>query len=105
MKFTPKSIRKHQQGGPVGPAEGAMPDEGAMPQEEMPQEGGQQENPLMALAQGAAQALQSQDCQIALQVCEGLIGLVQQMAGPAPQEQAGEPVFRKGGILTRRIQK
>ena len=96
MKFTPKSIRKLQEGGPV---EQAAPE--AMPAPEA----APQQDPLVALVEMAMQALQSQDCAMMAQVCEGLIQLVQQMAGPAPEAPAGEPVFRKGGILTRRIKK
>lgn len=105
MKFTPRNIKKFQQGGPM-PAESP---EAQMAGEEAtmeaPQEPAPQENPLMMLGEGAAQALQNQDCQIAMQVCEGLLQLLQQMSGPAPQEPQGEPVFRKGGILSRRIKK
>ena len=106
-------IMKFQQGGPVanpamaggapmGP-EGA-PMEGA-PMEGAPAEGGQGEDPLMQLAQMAQMALQGQDCEAAMQVCEGFLMVLQQAMGggeaaaPAPQ---GEPVFRKGGKILRR---
>lgn len=112
MQFTPKkSVKRFQQGGPIAADE-------QIPTEEIPVEGGaegmqeapeeaQQQNPLVMLAQGAVQALQSQDCQIAMQVCQGLIQIVQQaMQGQQPpQETTGEPVFRKGGVLSRRIRK
>lgn len=107
MKIQPKSVKKFQQGGPIdpnaAPAEGAetgAPVEGA---EEAPAEGGQ-EDPMMMIAQAAAQALQTQDCQVAMQVCQALLQLIQQMqGGGAPAEPQGEPVFRKGGVLSRRI--
>lgn len=104
MQFIPKNVRKFQQGGPM-PAEEQMPAEEPMPAEEgAPTEGGQ--DPMMMLAQGAMQALQSQDCQVAMQVCEALLQLVQQaQGGGAPEEPQGEPVFRKGGVLLRRIKK
>lgn len=99
MQFTPKKVKKHQQGGAMMPAE-----ESTAPVEEAPvNEGGQ--DPMMALAEAAAQALQSQDCQIAMQVCQGLISLIQQMSGGATEEPQGEPVFKKGGVLLRRIKK
>lgn len=103
MQFTPKkSIKRFQQGGPVAPEE-------EMPAEEMPAEGAPeaapQDNPLIALAEGAMQALQSGDCQVALQVCQGLVQIIQQMQEPAPQEATGEPVFKKGGVLLRRVKK
>ena len=53
----------------------------------------------------SAQALQSQDCQMAMQVCQAFLELVQQMQGGAPAEPQGEPVFRKGGVLVGRIKK
>lgn len=103
MQFTPKkSVKKFQQGGPIAPEE-------EMPAEEMPAEGAPeaapQDNPLIALAEAAMQGLQSQDCQIMAQVCQGLLEIVQQMQEPAPQEATGEPVFKKGGVLLRRVKK
>lgn len=83
MKITPKT-RKFQEGG-------------AAPQPEA-----QQQDPIMMLAQMAQQALQGQDCQAAMQVCQAFLQVVQEMQG-APQESGGEPVFRKGGVLIRRI--
>lgn len=102
MQFTPKNIRKHQAGGEMMPAEQPMGPEAA-PAEGMPAEGGQ--DPIMMLGEAAMQALQSQDCQMMAQVCQGLVALIQQAAGGAPQEPQGEPVFRKGGVLLRRIKK
>lgn len=106
MQFTPKkSIKRFQQGGPViqeEPVVEEAPVEGGM--EEAPAEGGEQ-NPLVMLAQGAMQALQNQDCQMAMQVCQGLLQVLQSMQGPAPQEAQGKPVFRKGGVLIRRVKK
>ena len=73
---------------------------GAMP---APEQGGQ--DPLMMLAEMAMQALQSQDCNAMAQVCEGFLQLVQQaQGGGAPAEAPqGEPVYRRGGVLSRRI--
>lgn len=104
MQFTPrKSVKKFQQGGTMAPEE-------EMATEETPVEGqeaapAEEENPLIMLAEGAMQALQNQDCQIAFQVCQGLMQVLQQMQQPAPQEATGEPVFKKGGVLLRRIKK
>ena len=94
MKITP---RKFQQGGPMeAPAEDpamAAPEEAAAPE----QGGG---DPLVQLAEMAAQALQAQDPNMMAQVCQALIELVQSaMGGGAPE---GQPVYRKGGILVRR---
>lgn len=103
MQFTPKKpVKKFQQGGPVVPEE-QMPAEG-MPVESAP-EAAPQDNPLIVLAEAAMQGLQTQDCQIMAQVCQGLLQIVQQMQEPAPQEPAGEPVFKKGGVLLRRVKK
>lgn len=74
------------------------------------------EDPTAMLLQGAQQAVQGQDCEMAMQVCQMLIealggGGSPQEAAPqeaAPQEAApapaeGEPVYRRGGRLVRRI--
>ena len=79
---------------------------GAMPAA-APQGG---EDPMAMLMQGAQQAIQAQDCEIAMQVCQMLIELAgggapaeaaPAEAAPAPAE--GEPVYRRGGRLVRRI--
>lgn len=101
MKFTPK-IKKFQTGGQMPVQEPVEQTAEQMPVEEAPAE---EQNPLIMLAEGAIQALQSQDCQIAMQVCQALVQVVQQAAGPAPEAAQGEPVFRKGGVLVRRIKK
>lgn len=95
-------IQKFQEGGamPAEAAPEAAPMEAA-PVEEAPQGGG---DPVMELAQMAMQALQGQDCEAAMAVCEGFVQLVQEMAGggeagapgAAPE---GEPVYRNGGKL------
>ena len=77
------------------------------------------EDPTAMLLQGAQQAVQGQDCEMAMQVCQMLIealgggpqgaapqgaapqGAAPQGAAPAPAE--GEPVYRRGGRLVRRI--
>lgn len=103
MKFRPKdSVQKFQMGGPVAPGE-AAPEQ--MPVEDAPAPEGGQGDPLMQVAQLAAQALQSQDCNAAMQVCQIFLQMVQQMQGQPEPEPAGEPVFRKGGVLVRRNKK
>ena len=69
------------------------------------------EDPTAMLLQGAQQAVQGQDCEMAMQVCQMLIEALggggspqkaaPQEAAPAPAE--GEPVYRRGGRLMRRI--
>lgn len=90
MKIQP---RKFQVGGEMeAPVEEPMP-------AETPEQGAQQD-PLMQLAEMAAQALQSQDPNMAFQVCQALLELIQAaQGGGAPQ---GQPVFRKGGIISKR---
>ena len=93
-----KLISKFQEGG-------AMPPQGGAP---APQGG---EDPMAMLMQGAQQAVEDQNCQIAMQVCQMLLELVgggapgvapgHEAAAPAPAE--GEPVYRRGGRLVRRI--
>lgn len=102
-----KPIGKFQQGGSMPAEDPTMAaGEAGMDGEVATQEAAGQD-PLMQLAQAAMQALQTQDCNIAMQVCQGFVTLLQQAQGGAPAEAApeGEPVFRKGGILVRRIKK
>lgn len=91
-----KNISKFQEGG-------AMPPQGPAPA----QGGG---DPMQEILMGCQQAVETQDCQVALQVCQVML----EMAGggaapaeaapaPAPAEAQGEPVYRKGGKLARRI--
>lgn len=84
---------------------GAMPAEAPQGAETMPQEQGG--DPVTELADMAVQALQGQDCETALAVCEGYIQLVQEMAGggeAAPEAAPeGEPVYRAGGKLVGRM--
>lgn len=102
MKLTPKnqSARKFQEGGQMPVEEPAMAAEQA-PAEAAPADGADQD-PLMQLAQMAMQALHSQDCNLAMQVCQMFVKMLQQAQG-APQEQPGEPVYRKGGRFAYRI--
>lgn len=88
--------RKFQEGGELesAPVEEAPVEE--QPTEQPAPQGGQ-EDPLMVLIQLSMQALQNQDCQAAMQVCQALIQMAQQQAQPS------EPVFaRKGAKLIRR---
>lgn len=79
-------VRKHQEGGAVAPAQP------------------QGQDPLMQIAQMAAQAMQTQDCNMAMQVCQVFVQMIQQSQGGAPaEEQPAEPVYRRGGTLVRRI--
>lgn len=67
---------------------------------------GSEQDPIQMLAEMAMQALQGQDCQMAMQVCEGFVALIQQAMGggqaPVGQAPEGEPVFKKGGKIAGR---
>lgn len=84
-----------QEGGPAPETEAPAPQEAA-PQEAAPQD------PQAQLLAACQQALDSQDCQIAMQVCAAII---QMMGGGAPAEAAAPegqaPVFKKGGKFSR----
>lgn len=95
MKIVKQGTRKFQTGG-------AMPAEQAAPESAPVQEQAEQD-PIMMLAQAAAQAIQNQDCEVAMQVCQAFLEIVQQMQGGAPA--TAEPVYRAGGKLVRRISK
>lgn len=82
---------------------GAMPTEQAAPAAEAPQAGGEQDV-MGQMLQMAVQAIQNQDCNAAMQVCQVLVQLAQQSQAPA-EEQPGEPVYRRGGTLVKRIKK
>lgn len=94
-------IPKFQEGGEMAPpADGGT--EGAATPAEAPAEGG---DPMQELLAACQQALESQDCNLAMQVCQALM----QMAGGggAPQEapEGQAPVYRRGGRLVRWINK
>lgn len=73
------------------------------------------EDPMQQILQGAVQAVQNNDADMALQVCQMLVQIVQQQGGGAEEEPApemgapegaeGEPVYRAGGRLVRRVRK
>lgn len=95
-----QEVQKFQEGGPV--EDPAMAG-GAPAPEERPAEGSAPaggEDPMQQLLMACQQALQSQDCNLAMQVCQALMQIGSQQ--PAPQDQ-GEPVYRQGGILVKRI--
>lgn len=112
MKITRKTetkmTKKFQQGGPVD----APVDETEAPvsQEEVPEETpaeeqGQQQDPMMQLAQIFAQGLQNQDCNMLAQGAQMFLQLLEQAQGGGEQAPEGEPVFKKGGKLAYRIKK
>ena len=93
-----KQLLKFQEGGEMTEAPAEVP-------AEAPEQGGSPEEQIL---QAAAQAVQTQDCQLGLQVCQILL----EMAGgggsaqPAPAAPEGqEPVYRKGGRLVKWVRK
>lgn len=90
-------IPKFQTGGEMTPpADGGV--EGAAAPAEAPAEGG---DPMQELLAACQQALESQDCNLAMQVCQALMQMANGGGEPAPAEAPGQPVYRKGGRLSR----
>ena len=92
-------IKKFQEGGATPAPEAAAPQQGG-------------EDPTAMLMQGAQQAVQNQDCQIAIQVCQMVLEMLG--GGGAPEQggapegapvSEGQPVYRRGGRLVRYIKK
>ena len=82
-------VQKFQEGGEVpasAPEEAPVPEQGGSPEEQ--------------IIQAAAQAVQTQDAQLALQVCQALVQMAGGGAQEAPVAPEGQaPVYRKGGKL------
>lgn len=106
IKFRNSNFRKFQEGGAMeAPVQESVPvsAEEEAPVAEAPADPMEM---LMQLAQMAAQALQAQDANMAMEVCNGLVEFVQILQGQAaPQETPAEPVYRRGGVLVKRIKK
>ena len=94
LKFQNKEldqlVKKYQEGGEMPPAEGAEP-------APAPKQGGSPEEQLLMACQ---QALESQDCNLAMQVCQAFLQLAGGGGEPAPAAPEGQaPVYRMGGRL------
>lgn len=59
-----------------------------------------QEDPTAQILQAAVQAVQTQDCNLAMQVLQALLQMAQG-GQEAPAEAPGQPVYRKGGKLSK----
>lgn len=91
-----------QQGGPMTAEDPAMAAQEAPAETGAPAGAGNPEEMLMQLAEVAMQALQNQDCQAAMAVCQGFVQMIQGMQGGGAAPQA-EPVYRRGGKLLKRL--
>ena len=93
-----KQLLKFQEGGEAPAPEGAPAEAPAAPEQ-----GGSPEEQIL---QAAMQAVQTQDAQLALQVCQALVEMAGGGAQPAPAAPEGQaPVYRKGGRLSRWVKK
>ena len=93
---TKKEVKKLQMGGttePMEPAQGAPVSEPGM-------EGGV--DPLEQLLAMAAEAVQNQDGELALAVCQTLVESAQGGQGGGTPAPEGQPVYKMGGKLARR---
>lgn len=107
IKLKNSRVQRFQMGGPMqqeAPVEEPMQTGEAPVQEQAPEQG-EQQDPMMMLAQMSAQALQNQDCQMAMQVCQAFLEILQQMQGGAPEQSQGEPVFAKNGAKLRVVRR
>lgn len=103
MKIQPKNIRKHQTGGQMTYSDEPVQEPIEQPTGEVTTE--QSEDPMMMLTQMASQALQSQDCSIAMQACQVFLEIMQQVQGGIQEESQGEPVFARNGAKLKVIKR
>lgn len=87
-----KYLPKFQEGGNIPPEQVPAETES----EQVPAQ-----DPMEQLIQAAMQALQTQDCQTAMAVCQALV----QAAAPAQEVPQEAPVYKVGGKLSRRIKR
>lgn len=85
-------VQKFQEGGEMAaPAEAPV-------EEAAPAQGG--EDPMQQLLMACQQALETQDCNLAMQVCQAFLQLAGGGGEPAPAAPEGQaPVYKMGGRL------
>ena len=92
-------LPKFQEGGEI-PAESTSPETTPT---EAPAEGG---DPTEQILMACQQALQTQDCNLAMQICQAVIQMIGGGVEGAPAAPEGEqPVYRAGGKLSKWIKK
>ena len=91
-----KYLPKFQEGGAVEP-QAPVEEPAAAPEGGAPAGG---EDPLQQILMAAQQALETQDCNLAMQLCQALLQMAggQEVAPAAPEGAA--PVYKKGGRLS-----
>ena len=105
MKITSK-ISKFQMGGAApAPAEDPAAAQGGAPMEGgAPAEGGAEGgDPMAQILQVAAQAVQTQNCEAAMAVCQALMQIAQ--GGAAPEQAPEEPTFARNGAKLVRVRR
>lgn len=80
-------VKKFQEGGQVAP-----------------EQEGQAQDPMQQILQVAAEAVQSQNCEAAMAVCQALVQMAQG-GGSAEQAPAEEPTFAKRGAKLIKVRK
>ena len=80
-------ITKFQEGGPMtAPAPAPAP----------------AADPMTQMVEMAMAAIQNQDCELAMQVCDSLLMVLQETQPPVNAAPEGQPVFKKGGKMVGR---
>lgn len=98
MKFTDRKFVKFLQEGGMAPE--PAPEEAAPAPE---QAGGSPEEQIVMACQ---QALETQNCELALQVCQAILQMLGGTVGNGPQASQGSaPVYKKGGKLSKWVKK
>lgn len=97
MKIVSK-VKKFQEGGAVPAEQDAMQaqDQAAM---------GAEQDPMQQILAVAAQAVQTQNCEAAMAVCQALMQLAQGVAGGPEQAPQEEPTFAKHGAKIVRVKR